>query len=158
MSLSVPLLVEVIEDPWLVCWWPTLVMIGACLLTALVLYGFLSPSRFPPHLGVVISPEEDLEEGMLHHIRSQPGAGSGFFRDARIYVGPYQLSRRHHGALARLRADSGRILIEPVHGASLWRRNLDGVWEPAAEGESPARIGTVYRNEMKTLFFAVRGS
>lgn len=156
LGLDVPVAVTVIEDPWLHCWWPLLALIGAGGVVAVVAYGYLSPSRFPGHLGVVISPEEDLDEGFLHPIRGHRGPSGGFFRDDRIFVVPYRLSSRPHGAVARLRADGSRVLIEPASGSALWRRNLDDAWEQLGPEESPARPGTLYRNELENLFFALR--
>jgi hypothetical protein len=158
LGLDVPIAVAVVEDPWLDCWWPLLALVAGAAAVALLAYGYLSPSRFPGHLGVVISPEEDLDEGFLHPIRAQRGSSSGFFRDGRVFVAPYQLSGRPHGAIARLRADTGRVLIQPVAGAALWRRNLDDAWEPLAQEETPARPGTLYRNELENLFFTLRSS
>lgn len=158
LRLALPISVVVVPDPWLVCWWPFLAAAVGAVLLGIVIYGFVSPSRFPPHLGVVISPEENLEEGFFHHIRSQRGSGSGFFRDARIYLVPFQLTGRAQGAVARLRAENGRVLIRPVAGTPLWRRSIDDSWEPVPAEETPARAGALYRNELKSFFFAVRGS
>lgn len=154
----VPLAVEVVPDPWLVCWWPVIASILGLALAGFVIYGYWSPSRFSPRLGVVLSPEENLEEeGFFHPIRAQRGSGAGFFRDARIFLtSDFRLSSRSAGALARLRARGKQVKIEPLDGASLWRQTADGDWERLPQAESTARFGTTYKNDLGSLFFAVR--
>jgi hypothetical protein len=153
----VPLAVEIVEDPWLHCWWPVLVLGIGMLLTGIVFYGFWSPSRFPPRLGVVLSPEEEMTEGFFHPIRAQRGSGSGFYRDARIYIcQDFRLSGKARGALARLRAVGKQVRIQPTAGAQLWRQTLDGEWEPLPAEETPVRFGTIYKDQLGVLFFEIR--
>ena len=158
VETTVALAVEVVADSWFVCWLPVLASAAVCLLATGVVYGYVSPSRFPPRLGVVLAPEEDLEqEGFFHPLRAERAARSGFYRDARIHVTPdFRLSGKADNALARLRAEGKLVRIEPVAGAALWRQNADGGWERLAPGESTARSGVVYKNEMASLFFTVR--
>jgi hypothetical protein len=122
-----------------------------------VVHGFVSPSRFAPRLGVMLSPEEDLNEGFFHPLRAQRGSGAGFYRDARVYVRPdYRLSASPQGALARLRADRAHVRVQPLPGASVYRQTADGRWEPMPPDESLARFGLLYRNESGSLYFEVR--
>ncbi|HET9767050.1 MAG TPA: vWA domain-containing protein [Thermoanaerobaculia bacterium] len=152
----IPLTLEVVPEPWLRCWWPLLAAALALLLGAVLIHGFWSPSRFAPRLGVMLSPEEDINEGFLHPIRAQRSSRSGFYRDARIYVAhDYRLSGKPAGAIARLRADAKLVRIQPA-GAPVWRRDAEGRWEPIAAGETTVRFGDLYRNDLGNLFFEIR--
>ncbi len=86
VRLRVPVEVTVIETPGLICWWPVLASILGGVVVLGIIYGFVSPARFRPRLGVVLSPEEDMSEGFFHPIRQTRGSGAGFYRDARIHV------------------------------------------------------------------------
>jgi hypothetical protein len=153
---SVPLSVEVIPSPWLHCWWPFLAA-AAALLAAVGIYGYVSPSRFPPRLGVVLSNEVDMNEGFLHSVRATRGAGSGFFRDARVHVcQDFRLTARPKGAVARLRADRGQVRMEAMGGTALQRQTADGTWEPLPAGETTARFATIYRTDSGSMFFELR--
>lgn len=155
--LQIPLSIRIRPDPWLHCWWPLLAAVSAALLTGVIAYGFISPSRFAPRIGVVLSQEEDMAEGFFHAIRAQRGSRSGLYRDARIYIHPnFRLSGKAAGALARLRAGNSQVRIQPQPGVSVQRRTIDDQWEALPSGESPARMGTVYRDEMGTIFFELR--
>jgi hypothetical protein len=156
----VPLQVEVLASSRWRCWAPLLAGLAGVLLAAFLVYGFVSPSRFSRRLGIVLSPEADLAEGFFHPIRAQRGTGSGFFRDARVFVRPdFRLSGSALGALARLRAHGKQVRISAVGGASLWRLGADGTWEVLPpSGEAPARLGTVYRDELGALYFELRGA
>ncbi len=155
--VTVPLRVAVIKDPWLKCRWPLLALPAGLSLIAVIIHGFWSPSRFAPRLGVVLSPEEDMNEGFFHSIRGQRGSRSGFYRDARIYISPdYRLTNRPRGALARLRADGNLAYLQPVPGATLWRQSPDDAWERLPEAETRVHFGTIFRNDMKTLYFEIR--
>jgi len=156
---TVPVTAEIVADPWLHCWWPVLAFVAALLVSAVVVHGYWSPARFPARLGVVLSPEEDINEGFFHPIRGQRGSRSGFYRDARIYIcQDFRLAGKSRNALARLRAHGQTVRIEALPGAALLRQNADGVWEPIPPGESAARYGDLYRNEHGTLFFQVRNA
>lgn len=157
--MTVPVTVEIVPDPWLHCWWPVLAAVLGLILVGIIVYGYWSPSRFPPRLGVVLSPEEDMNEGFFHPIRAHRGSGSGFYRDAAIYVcQDFRLSSKSHNALARLRADHKLVRIEPASGAGVWRQNAEGAWEQIPPGESTARFGHIYRNDPATLFFELRNA
>lgn len=154
---AIPLSVEIVEDPWLHCVWPYLAMLAGALLTAVLVHGFGSPSRFSPRLGVVLSPEEDMNEGFFYPIGATPGTGSGFYRDARVHIcQDFRLAGTPRGALARLRAEGTQVRIRPASGMRLSRRNLDGDWEDLPEEETVARFGTLYRGPAGTLFFELR--
>lgn len=155
--LRVPLELTVIGEPWLACWWPVLATAAALLTAAVLLNGFLSASRFPPHLGVVLSPEEDLAEGFFHPIRAVHGSRRRFYHDARVFVRPdCRLSGKPAGTLARLRADGARVRLRPVSGATLWRQTVDGSWEAMSGDEVTARFGVAYKNDLESLFFEIR--
>jgi hypothetical protein len=146
--------VEIFEEPWLTCWWPVIAIVIGGLFLMFVIYGIISPTRFSPRLGVVLSPEEDINEGFFHPIRAQRGTGSGFYRDARVYIcQDFRLSNKPSGALARLRAHDH---IQPVGGNTLSRQTADGKWENLPPEETKARFGVVYKDEMGTLFFEIR--
>ncbi len=72
--------------PWYICLWPFLLAAALALLLAFVIWGFISPARFPRTLGIMLSPEEDLDEGFFLLVRSGKGTGSGFYRNARAYI------------------------------------------------------------------------
>lgn len=152
LRTEVPLAVEVIAEPWLRCWWPLLAAAAALLFAAVLVHGLWSPSRFAPGLVVMFSTEEDMSDAALARIR----APSGFYRDAQIYVRPdYRLSRSRRGTIARLRAAAKRVRIQPT-GGPLWRQNADGEWEQIPPGETAARFGDLYRNDLGNLFFQIR--
>jgi hypothetical protein len=153
---EIPLRAEVIPDPWLKCWWPVLAAVALALLAAFVIYGFWSPSRFASRLVVQISPEIDMSEGFAHPVRGTRGSGNGFYRDAMIYVGNFELTRKAAGALARLRAHRSQVRIQPMNGTALWRQTLDGEWDQLTPGETTIRPGVIHRNDFGTLFFEVR--
>ncbi|HEV7506940.1 MAG TPA: vWA domain-containing protein [Thermoanaerobaculia bacterium] len=153
---EIPLQVEIVPDPWLKCWWPVLAAVALAILAVFVIYGFWSPSRFAPRLAVQISPEIDMSEGFAHPVRGTRGSGSGFYRDAMIYVGNFELTRKPAGALARLRAHRSQVRIRPMNGTALWRQNLDGEWDPLAADETTVRPGVIHRNDLGTLYFEVR--
>jgi len=155
---AAPLRLVILEDPWLRCWWQALVAAAGGLLLAIVIYGFWSPSRFSGRLGVVLSPEEDMAEGFFHAVRAQRGTGSGFFRDARVYIRPnFRLSGRRKGALACLRASGRRVYIQQAGvSAPLYRQNLDGDWEPLPLEETPVRFGVVYKHTASGVYFEIR--
>jgi len=153
----IPVSLEIVEDPWLHCWWPLLAAGGAVLLAGILFHGFWSPSRFSPRLGVVLSPEEDMGEGFFHPIRAQRGTGSGFYRDARAYIRQdYRLSGSAKAALACLRACGKRVKLKPAAGQSLLWLNLDGEWESVPAEESPVHFGVVYKDAMGSLYFEIR--
>ncbi len=154
---QIPVALVVTRSSWLQCWWPALATaLGICL-GMTVIHGFVSPSRFPPRLGVMISPEEDVNEGFLHPFRATRGARRGFYRDARAYVASdHRLRAKAAGALARLRAHGQQVRIKPVAGATVWRQTADGDWVALPADESPARRGVLYRDDLETIFFELR--
>lgn len=157
LRLSVPLSVVVLEDPWLHCWWPILAMLIAALLITVVCYGFWSPSRFSTRLGVVLSPEEDMNEGFFYPIKAERGTGSGFYKDARAYIcQDFRLSGKAKGALARLRASGKRVYLSPAHGMAVYRQNLEGEWDELPTEETLMHFGVIYKNALGTLFFELR--
>ena len=157
LSHKIPLTLEIVEDPWLHCWWPLLAAGAGALLAGIVVHGFWSPSRFSGRLGVVISPEEDMNEGFFHPIRAQRGTGSGFYRDARAYIRQdYRLSGSAKAALACLRASGKRVQIKPAAGMPLYRLNMDGEWEALPAEETPVHFGVAYKDSMGSLFFEIR--
>jgi hypothetical protein len=157
LASVVPVKVEVAADRWLVCWWPVLAAGIAAAVAGITVYGFVSPSRFPPRLGVVLSPEEDLAEGFFHPVRAQRGSGSGFFRDARVFIRPdFRLSASPRGSIARLRAHDSQVRLLAMPGGSLLRLTAEGSPEPLPQREVLASFGATYRTELGDLFFAVR--
>jgi hypothetical protein len=160
IQTAVPATAEIVADSWLHCWWPVIAAVAGLILAGIVFHGYWSPSRFSPRLGVILSPEEDVDgEGFFHPIRAERGSGSGFYRDARIFIcHDFRLSSRPRNALARLRANRKLVRIEPVAGSTIWRRTADGTWEQIQPGESTARFGDLYRNEHGSLFFELRNA
>jgi hypothetical protein len=158
LKAEVPIRVEIVEDHWLRCWWPVIAIILLVLLVVFILYGILGPARFPRSLAVILSPEADLDEGYPFNIRSQKGARSGFYRDARIHITTdFQLRRSATGALARLRADRRGVYIQALPGTAVLYLDADNQWEPVStERETRVRFSTLYKNAAGTLFFEFR--
>ena len=158
LRTAIPIRVEIVEDTWLHCWWPVIAAILLALLGLFILYGILSPARFPRNLAVILSPEADMDEGYPFNIRSQRGARSGFYRDARIHIATdFQLRRSASGALARLRADRLGVFIQPLPGNTVLQLDEDNRWEPlSTEQETRVRFSTPYKNVAETLFFEFR--
>lgn len=135
------------------------IFIGILLLLAIIfiVLGFIIPSRFSPHLGVMLSPEEDMSEGFLHRIRSQPGTNAGFYRDAKVYIGlNFKLSNKPSGALACLHARGKKIEIQGVAGHQLYRQTVDASWERLDTKPTTLKLSTLYKDENGTLFFELR--
>ncbi|HEX9985004.1 MAG TPA: VWA domain-containing protein [Thermoanaerobaculia bacterium] len=159
MRTTVPVTVEIVPDPWLHCWWPVLAAAAGAIVAGIAVHGYWSPSRFPPRLGVMLSPEEDIGEGFLHPICAQRGSSSGFYRDARIYVcDDFRLAGKARNAVARLRAERRQVRIAPAGSNAVWRRTSEGAWEQIPPGESTARFGDLYRNDHSSLFFELRNT
>jgi hypothetical protein len=149
--------VTVTPDPWLHCNWHYLAAALSLLILAVMVYGFIWPSRFSQRSGVQLSPEEDLSEGAFYSLRGQPGSGVGFYRHARVFVSSdHRVRGKSANAFARLRADGNRIRIQPVNGHSVWRLRMDGEWEALPPHETLANQGTLYRNDDSTVFFDLR--
>ena len=156
-ELRAPLRVEVIGDSFLSCYWRYLIAALATVLGGIVVHGFVSPSRFNARDGVQLAAEADLEEGFFNPFRMQPGSRAGFYRDARLYLSSdFRLSGSKSNALVRLRADSGRVKIEPIGGQPVWRETIDGEWEELPPEETPARTGVVYRSDDRSVYFELR--
>ena len=156
-EIRAPLHVEVVGDPFLTCYWQWIAAALSALTGAVIAYGYIAPSRFGSRDGVQISQEADLNEGYFYPFRAQPGSGAGFYRDARLYLSSdYRVSGKRSNALVRLRADRGRVKIEPAAGQLIWRETIDGEWEELPAEETQARTGVVYRNHEKTLYFELR--
>ncbi|HBG94312.1 MAG TPA: hypothetical protein DDY14_03080 [Chromatiaceae bacterium] len=154
---QVPLNLHLEPTPLWRCLLPFLVLAALVLALAFILYGFIRPSRFPTRLGVMMANEEDIEDGFFLLLRAQKGASIGFYRDARVYVREdYRVCGNPRGAIVRLRADHGRILIQPVGGTSVTWQNAEGDWEPLPDHEIGAALGNLYRNQRETVFFSLR--
>ncbi|MCB2264243.1 MAG: hypothetical protein LGR52_15085 [Candidatus Thiosymbion ectosymbiont of Robbea hypermnestra] len=144
---------------WYICLWPYLLAVALFLLAAFVVWGFVSPARFPRTLGVVLSPEEDLDEGFFQLVRAAKGTGSGFYRNARAYIGAdFRISGRREGAFVCLIADHGRLRIRVMPGQSILRRNPEDKWEPLTETDTLMHFGELYRNETGSLYFELRNA
>lgn len=156
-NVAVPLSLAIAAEPWLVCWWPVLALGAVVAGVAVGVHGYVSPARFAPRLGIWLSPEIDPAEGFFHPIRAIRGTGSGFYRDAAVYVcRDFRLAAKGGDALARLRARPGGVHISPVPGAGVYRQTAEGGWEELPSAGSSGRSGTLYRNESASLFFEVR--
>ena len=155
---EIPLQVEIVADPWWICWWkPIALGLGAALLGFLI-HGIVSPIRFPARAGLQLSPEADLGEGFFQAFLRQRGRRSGFYRDARLFLHPdFRLNGEAKGAIACVRAGRASIRLEPMNGAALWRQRMDGEWELVPHGKHAImRPGAVFRNENESMFFELR--
>jgi hypothetical protein len=154
VTVQAALNVTIVPEPWLRCWWPWLAAGFALLLAGIVVHGYWSPSRFQRRIGVVLSPEPDMDEGVFLLIRRTRGGGAGFYRDAKVFVcDDFRLSGKPSGAVARLRAHRKQVRLVPAPGAGLLRRSADDTWEPVPASETVMRTGVTYRNELGTLYF-----
>jgi hypothetical protein len=153
-----PLEIEIVPDPWYVCWRVELLSALGVLLAGFVAYGIISPYRFGRRVGVQMSPAEDLNEGFYFPLRAARGSRSGFYRDARLFMTEdFRLQGRKSGGFVRLRAAGSTVRVRPENGRSVWRQQADGTWELLnPHQEMIARQGTVFRNDQKTIFFDVR--
>ncbi|WP_020504908.1 vWA domain-containing protein [Lamprocystis purpurea] len=157
IAAAVPLTLGVTAAPWLVCWWPVLAGVAGLAVLGVIIHGYVSPFRFPRNLSVQISPEADLEEGFPYLIRAQRGAGSGFYRDARLYVrADYRLGARPGHAVASLRAGRAGVHLTAMGGALLQVRGDDGRWVALSPHGCQAQLGITYRTDAGTLFFELR--
>ena len=158
LTRTMPVSVTVSPRGWLECLWPYLATLAGLLLLGFLIYGWWSPARFPRTMTVVLSPERDLDEGTLVPIRSMRGSGSGFYRDARVYVcADFNVRGHARGeAIARLRAEGGRVRIKAYVPGMIKRLDADGDWEELAADELPMHLGSLYCNDQETLFFTVR--
>ena len=158
-GLAVALMATTKPLPWLVCLWPYL-LAGALSIVALIIaWGIISPARFPRTLGLVLSPEEDLDEGFFQLIRARKGTGSGFYRDARACISSdFRIGGRKAGALFCLIAGRPRPRIHCLAGQTILRRTAEDDWEPIGSAEEFISMGTLYRNESATLFFTLRNA
>lgn len=158
-SLVVALMASTKPLPWLVCIWPYLLAGALTILALIIAWGIISPARFPRTLGIVLSPEEDLDEGFFQLIRARKGTGSGFYRDARACIGSdFRIGGRKAGALFCLIAGRPRPRIQCLGGQSILRRTAEDEWEPIGGAEQFVSMGTLYRNESATLFFTLRNA
>ena len=149
--------VEILGATWLQCWWPFLLLALLVLLVLIVIHGYTSPSRFSRRVGLMLSPEEEMEEGFFHPIRAQRGTGRGFYRDARVYIcQDFRLSGSARGALVCIRAEGKRAKIRPMPGCTVLLQSVDGEWETLPPGESPMRFGMLYCSEGRGIFFELR--
>jgi hypothetical protein len=158
-SLAVALIAATAPLPWIVCLWPYLLAGTLAILAVIIAWGILSPARFPRTLGIVLSPEEDLDEGFFQLIRARKGTGSGFYRDARACIGSdFRIGGRQAGVVFCLIAGRPRPRIRCLGGQVILRRTAEDEWEPIGSAEQFITMGTLYRNESATLFFTLRNA
>ena len=155
-QLRIPVRASITPDAWWHCWWPAVAALGGLLLGGFVFYGFWSPFRFARGVGVMMAQEEGLDaEGFFYPIRGQPGSGSGFYRDAVVYVcQDFRVSGKPVNPLVKLRAGRKQVRMKPM--ASLWRRTLEGEWNEVPAEEAAVRTGVLYRNDSGSLYFEIR--
>lgn len=143
--------------PWFICLLPLLLGLLLLALLLAIAWGFISPARFPRNLGVVLSPEEDLDEGFFQLLRARRGTGAGFYRDARACIGAdFRIGGRRQGAVACLIAGRPRPRLRVLPGQVLERRDLAGDWQPLDSGEQPLRLGETYRTASGNLYLEFR--
>ena len=153
-----PIQIEIVPDPWYICWKVELLTALGLVLSGIIAYGFISPYRFGRRVGVQMSPEEDLSEGFYFPLRAARGSRAGFYRDARLYMTEdFRVNGRKSGGFVRLRAGGSTVRIRPENGRAVYRQQADGSWELlSSHQETIARPGSIYRNDGRTLFFDVR--
>jgi hypothetical protein len=155
---EVPLQLEIVPDPWYICWKSELLAAVGLLLAGFIAYGFVSPYRFGTRVGLQLSPAEDPAEGFFFPLRAARGSRAGFYRDARLYLTEdFRVQGRKAGGFVRLRASRDMVRIRPENGRSVYRQQADGSWELLnAHQETIVRPGVLYRNDQRTLYFDVR--
>ena len=157
-KIDVPIQIEIIPDPWYICWRREIFAALAILAGAIIAHGFLSPYRFASRAGVQISPAEDMAEGFFYPLRAARGSGSGFYRDARLFLtDDFRVTSTRRGGLARLTAFKNGVRLKPENGRAILKQQADGTWEPISQNqETFARPGIVYRNEQRSIYFEIR--
>jgi hypothetical protein len=158
VSISVPVQVEVVPDPWLSCYW--WIPAGALLILVLAWYihGWMWPSSFSRLMVVWVSAEEDIDEGVPIPIRSVKGSRKRWRRHARVFVCmDFSVRGRAQGAIVRLEADGERVRITPMSGTIL-RLDDDGEWVPISETNPWIMFGQPHRNEDGSVYFELRRS
>lgn len=156
-DVEVPIRMTSEPTPWWVCLLPWLIALAALVTGGFIVWGLLSPARFPRQLGVQLADEEDVEQGFFLLLRAQPGTGSGFYRAARAWVrADYRVCGQAAAGVARLRAGHGLVHIMPARGALVQWQTAAGDWEGLPVQEIPARLGTLYRSEAGGLYFMLR--
>lgn len=158
-ELLITLALQTRPLPWWLCLLPWLLAALAVLAAIVIAWGFIGPARFPRTLGVVLSPEEDLEEGFFQLLRARQGTGASFYRDARACIGAdFRVSGPRAGAVACLIAGRPRPRLKALSGQVLERRDADGDWTPLGPGETLAMTGVLYRTESGSLYFELRNA
>jgi hypothetical protein len=115
---DVALVWEVERRNWLVCnaWW--LALIGAGLVTAWGIYGFIRPARFQRGTAITLAGDlRGLRRSGARILVEIRGSSIGFYRDARLGLfADGEVHGRVRGALCRLRARrSEGLVIEGGH-------------------------------------------
>jgi hypothetical protein len=153
-----PFQIEILPDPWYVCWQAELLAALSLTVGGMVAYGFISPYRFARRAGVQMAPGEDLSEGFFFPFRAARGSGAGFYRHARLFLTQdFRIHGKRRGGFVRLRAQGNTVRIRPENGSTVWRQQADGSWEPLqSHQETIARAGALYRNDQRTLYFDIR--
>ena len=124
------------------------------LFSVFVVGGIYRPSRFRRGTIVQLAATPRIDEGVAWEIRTVHGSRAGFYRDARVFItGDYRVIGKNRGAVARLRADRGSIMMRPEFGTPLWRKSVGDRWERAADHEEPIEPGVVYKAGDDRLFF-----
>jgi hypothetical protein len=84
-AVAVPVRWEVRATGFLRCWWPVLAAIGAALVGAWLVYGWISPHNFDPTASVRIAGNPTaLRRASALVLAEQPGGRRGFYRSARF--------------------------------------------------------------------------
>ena len=131
-KVQAPLSWTVSGRSWVDCngfWlWPS---VGG-LVALLVAVGFIRPVRFPAGAHVRTAGSlKGLKRAASSELRSCPGAGAGFYRDARLGLhGDGSVNGRVRGALALLRATRRGVVLQPRGGLEVYDKRRRR-WEPA---------------------------
>lgn len=155
----IPVKMEIVEDAWIVCWWPFI--LGAILTGILlwVIHCIRSPARFPSTFELLLAAEDELrEEGILHKILNYKGTKSGFCRDARIYMHQdMRFTKSPKGAFIKFQARKNGVYIVVLGNGTLWYQRYGMEWEKEPMNEEVLlRTGATYRNDSESLFFEAK--
>lgn len=135
-----------------------LILASIILLVLFIIYGIVSPINFSKNIGLIISPEEDINEGFFYRIRDQRGSKSGFYKNACIYLASdYRLIHKATNSIAKITAAQGFLYIQATN-AGILKQTLVGDWEDIGNKKVKVRLGVLYKDQAETIFFEFRNN
>jgi hypothetical protein len=119
---------------WILCnlWWLLPLILGST--TAVFLYGWIRPHRFPPSAAIRIAGDLNaLRRGAAITLVDLPGSSAGWYRDARLGLHGSGDLGTTRGAAVVLRAQANGVVLIAPRGLEQHDRRT-GKWEPVTDG------------------------